>query len=109
MAGLQRSTETFRRSGSSGLVWEDRFLPGEMNPAKPKEEEEEYRELRQSHSVGSIGMMERSRSAGAGRAHRRDRVSPTLDPPSPKLSCCALCGIFGGKPAAGPKAKARRR
>uniref|UniRef100_A0A0D3GAC4 Uncharacterized protein n=1 Tax=Oryza barthii TaxID=65489 RepID=A0A0D3GAC4_9ORYZ len=34
MAGLQRSSETFRRSGSSGLVWDDRHLAaGRVQPA----------------------------------------------------------------------------
>ncbi|BAF18111.1 hypothetical protein OsI_20837 [Oryza sativa Indica Group] len=35
MAGLQRSSETFRRSGSSGLVWDDRHLSGEIKPPSP--------------------------------------------------------------------------
>ena len=29
MEGLQRSSSTFRRSGSSGLVWDERFLTEE--------------------------------------------------------------------------------
>jgi hypothetical protein len=31
MASLPRSEVSFRRSGSSGLVWDDRFLSGELN------------------------------------------------------------------------------
>ncbi|PKA64690.1 Uncharacterized protein AXF42_Ash007437 [Apostasia shenzhenica] len=107
MAGLQRSSETFRRSGSSGLVWEDRFLPGEMNKSEPKGEEADHKELGSSQSVGTIGRMERSRSSGAGRTHRTGKVSPAVDPPSPRVSGCGFCGIFG-KSGVGHKAKARR-
>ncbi|KAJ6810858.1 uncharacterized protein M6B38_285330 [Iris pallida] len=126
MAALQRSGETFRRSGSSGLVWEDRFLPGEMDSnkaaaaAKKKEEEEEQKqqdqpeaELRHSRSVGSIGMLERNQSNG-GRGYR-SRVSPAVDPPSPKPSGCCF-GIFGktepvskNKPKAKPQHRPARR
>ncbi|KAG0461240.1 hypothetical protein HPP92_021537 [Vanilla planifolia] len=69
MLGLQRSTETFRRSGSSGLVWEDRHLPAEMNaslkPGAGKGEDSNV-VLRQSQSAGTIGMMRRSRSGSGG-------------------------------------------
>lgn len=36
MAGLQRSATTFRRSGSSGLVWDERFLTEAEAEAKAK-------------------------------------------------------------------------
>ncbi|PIA65569.1 hypothetical protein AQUCO_00100811v1 [Aquilegia coerulea] len=104
MAGLQRSEISFRRQGSSGLVWEDRF--GEL---KKKEEEEgneegdsEFRELRPSKSVGH---MERSRSNG-GRGYRTGKVTPSLDPPSPKVSGCGFCGVFG-KPVGDHRSKTK--
>ncbi|XP_006656209.1 uncharacterized protein At1g15400-like [Oryza brachyantha] len=65
MAGLQRSATTFRRSGSSGLVWDERFLTeAEEAEAEAKARdgggaEEPQPELRHSKSVGSIGMMRR--------------------------------------------------
>ena len=34
MAGLQRSAVSFRRQGSSGFVWDDRFLSEELNKVK---------------------------------------------------------------------------
>ncbi|KAL0924265.1 hypothetical protein M5K25_005081 [Dendrobium thyrsiflorum] len=124
MAGLQRSSETFRRSGSSGLVWEDRHLPGEMNSntSKPKDNlDADPLTLRPTHSVGAIGMMRRTRSTGGGgggrgggagdgvKAYRADQVAPAIDPPSPKVSCCgAFCGDFS-KNGSKQKAKARRR
>ena len=109
MAGLQRSGETFRRSGSSGLVWEDRFLPEEMKEPKKTGG---GGELRQSRSVGSAGMLDRNRSnggGGGGQGYRTGRVSPALDPPSPKLSVCGFCGIFGKQKAPAKKAKHGRR
>lgn len=39
MAGLQRSLATFRRSGSSGLVWDDAFLSSGDSDQKNKYEE----------------------------------------------------------------------
>eukprot|EP00262_Sarcandra_glabra_P012631 TRINITY_DN328_c1_g3_i1.p1 TRINITY_DN328_c1_g3~~TRINITY_DN328_c1_g3_i1.p1 ORF type:complete len:117 (+),score=20.26 TRINITY_DN328_c1_g3_i1:25-351(+) len=108
MEGLQRSEISFRRQGSSGLVWEDRFLSGELNQTKKKEELVELRELRPSQSVGSAGMLQRSQSAGGGRATRTRKVSPAIDPPSPKLSGCGFCGVFG-KPARGQRLKVGKR
>ncbi|KAI3984544.1 hypothetical protein MKX01_040421 [Papaver californicum] len=110
MEGLQRSAISFRRQGSSGLVWEDRFISGELNkkgePAGNQEEKqkqggEEFRELRSSKSVGSIGgrrMMQRSRSKQEDRTRSSTTgkvSSPVLDPPSPKLSGCGFCAGFG--------------
>ncbi|XP_068652470.1 uncharacterized protein At1g15400 [Aristolochia californica] len=107
MEGLQRSSVSFRRQGSSGLVWEDRFLSGDLSQMK-KEEEVEFRELRPSRSVGSVGMMERSRSNGGGKGWRTGIVSPAVDPPSPKVSACGFCGVFG-KSSNNRRPKSRRR
>ncbi|CAL5059631.1 unnamed protein product [Urochloa decumbens] len=55
--GLQRSAQTFRRSGSSGLVWDERFLTdvaedsgGARGPPGPCRQPE----LRHSRSVGML-------------------------------------------------------
>ncbi|KAF9612530.1 hypothetical protein IFM89_000452 [Coptis chinensis] len=114
MAGLQRSAISFRRQGSSGLVWEDPLASGELDKAKKKEGEEknekeeggsEFRELRQSKSVGSIKMIERSRSNG-GRGYRTGKVTPSLDPPSPKVSACGFCSVFS-KPVGDHRSKTK--
>lgn len=117
MAGLQRSTISFRRQGSSGLVWNDRFLSGDLSKTNGNLEDKEmveFRDLRPSRSVGSVGMLDRSRSTG-GRGHAAYRSTvkvepPTLDPPSPKLAGCGLCGLFG-KPIMihQPKSNKRRQ
>ncbi|XP_010537988.1 PREDICTED: uncharacterized protein At1g15400-like [Tarenaya hassleriana] len=134
MAGLQRSTISFRRQGSSGIVWDDRFLSGELNQpasdqkdesqrdeqAKPMSEGQEQGKpitddakdgIKPIRTVGSAGTIERSRSNGGGavRAHRSaGRVSPALDPPSPRLSACGCCSVLGKKPP-GKKSNPRKR
>ncbi|KAF5788349.1 hypothetical protein HanXRQr2_Chr10g0463061 [Helianthus annuus] len=74
MAGLPRSEVSFRRSGSSGLVWDDKLLSGRF---EPKEGE---KEVQKSEPKAYITM----------------EVAPTIEPPSPKLSGCgAICSMFG--------------
>ena len=90
MAGLQRSSETFRRSGSSGLVWDDKK---EIKPP-----------------AGDGGKLDRSRSAGHAHGHAGYRaaglVPPALDPPSPRVPACGFWSLFGGGDG---KAKAKGR
>ncbi|KAJ7956662.1 Plant/F18B13-26 protein [Quillaja saponaria] len=115
MAGLQRSVTSFRRQGSSGMVWDDKFikgLAGDLNQTKSNQRDDQKEEPRPSQNKGSVGMMPRSRSAGARSYPTTVKVSPPRkDPPSPKVSgACGLCGFFG-KPvvaAQHPKPKKRR-
>ncbi|MFS7982248.1 hypothetical protein Hanom_Chr10g00960561 [Helianthus anomalus] len=77
MAGLPRSEVSFRRSGSSGLVWDDKLLSGRY---EPKEGEKEIKEVQKSEP----------------KAYKTMEVGPTIEPPSPKLSGCgAICSMFG--------------
>ena len=100
MAGLQRSAVSFRRQGSSGLVWDDRFLSGELNKLDHKDEEEQQQEDQQQEQQHvkeeprgmSISTVQRSRSNGG---YRTGKVSQAIEPPSPKLSACGFCGAFG--------------
>nr|CAN63503.1 hypothetical protein VITISV_011678 [Vitis vinifera] len=98
MAGLQRSEISFRRQGSSGSVWDDKFLAGALNQAKQNDQEEEQKaeagEAKLSQSPAPISVMERSRSNG-GQAYKTVKVAPAIDPPSPRVSGCGLCGVFG--------------
>ncbi|KAH6756653.1 hypothetical protein C2S53_001774 [Perilla frutescens var. hirtella] len=108
MDGLQRSATSFRRQGSSGLVWDDKFLSGELNKLADQQKED-YRNKKSQqlktvdnksssaaeNSARSGGLtIERSRSTG-GRGYRTGRVSPALEPPSPRVSACGFCGAFG--------------
>ncbi|XP_042479414.1 MAPK kinase substrate protein At1g80180-like [Macadamia integrifolia] len=90
MEGLQRSTISFRRQGSSGLVWDDPLnLSGEVNQMKKKEGTDQFRTNRNGQSGGKG-------SGGGGRGYRTERmVSPSMDPPSPKVSGCGCCAVFG--------------
>ncbi|GAA0143761.1 hypothetical protein LIER_04369 [Lithospermum erythrorhizon] len=85
MGGLQRSEISFRRSGSSGLVWDDKVLSGELTKIATKTQEDK-------------ATMKRSRSNGGGkeRAYRAANIEPSIDPPSPKVSGC--CASVFGKP-----------
>lgn len=99
MAGLQRSSLTFRRSGSSGMVWDHESLMSEDHHGQMDQGEPEFKELRHSRSVGSLGLQRRRRRDGDGggssQAYRTRRVTPALDPPSPKVpGPCIFCGIF---------------
>ncbi|KAI4387444.1 hypothetical protein MLD38_005277 [Melastoma candidum] len=64
MAELQRSAASFRRQGSSGLVWEDKFLSREL--MKPGDDVE----IEGDHSRGTpdvvLTKLDRSRSNGEG-------------------------------------------
>ncbi|KAL0709796.1 hypothetical protein Bca4012_016774 [Brassica carinata] len=83
---LQRSTASFRRQGSSGLIWNDRFLSGEIRNDERKEDR------RNDHRDGSMaattGKVQRSASDGGRSSHGgRLEISQTLDhPPSPEIS-----------------------
>ncbi|KAJ8505667.1 hypothetical protein OPV22_006553 [Ensete ventricosum] len=97
MAGLQRSAQSFRRSGSSGLVWEERFLSGDLSQQRKEEEGgSELKELRHAQTT------ERRTDFRAG------PVLPAADPPSPDASGCFLCG-FLRKPTSTKRSKPRRR
>lgn len=133
MEGLQRSTISFRRQGSSGIVFDDRLI-AELNKTGNEQKDESQREeqpkqmsegaeqvkpiagdekdnLKQIKTGGAPGGIERSRSNGGGaqRHHRTTgRVSPAVDPPSPRISSCGCCSAFGKKPP-GKKVNPRKR
>ncbi|KAL8149714.1 MAPK kinase substrate protein At1g80180-like [Apium graveolens] len=98
MEGLVRSESTFRRSGSSGLVWDDKFLSGELKPVQTKEGGD------QDSSDNNKDKTEQPKQA-----YKTVEVTPTVDPPSPKVS--AGCGICFGKskPAKKSAATAHKR
>lgn len=103
MEGLQRSAVSFRRQGSSGFVWDDRFLQEEinkMNQNQNQQEQEDKDEIKEmnrdaaSPQLGPINTVQRSRSNGGGRGYRTGKVSPAIEPPSPRISACGFCGAF---------------
>ncbi|KAG2268395.1 hypothetical protein Bca4012_038146 [Brassica carinata] len=132
MEGLQRSTISFRRQGSSGIVWDDRVIAELNKQANEQKEESQRNEQPKPLSESSeqakpnpggdekdklrpiktgVPTIERSRSNGGGapRHHRTTgRVSPAVEPPSPRLGTCGCCSAFGKKPP-GKKNNPRKR
>ncbi|CAA7025827.1 unnamed protein product [Microthlaspi erraticum] len=128
MAGLQRSTISFRRQGSSGIVWDDRLI-AELNQQANDQKGETQQQDEQAKLIMSEGHdqaagdgikpiktdggIERSRSNGGGgatRYHRNTgRVSPAVDPPSPRLSAFGCCSAFGKKPPVKKSVNQRKR
>lgn len=105
MAGLQRSSMSFRRQGSSGFVWDDRFLSGELKQQQQVEQDQENVEENEINIVKDFKALrpidtglQRSRSNGGGRGYRSTgKISPAFEPPSPKVSACGFCGGFGNR------------
>ncbi|OIW19749.1 hypothetical protein TanjilG_18559 [Lupinus angustifolius] len=100
--GLQRSITSFRRQGSSGLVWDDKFIQN----LNQNQNEENQRVEREGNSEGpSDTLME-------ARPYRTVNVAePSIDPPSPKVATCGLCGFFWKKKSvheSKPKSRKRR-
>ncbi|OMO54300.1 hypothetical protein CCACVL1_27910 [Corchorus capsularis] len=122
MAGLQRSAVSFRRQGSSGIVWDDKLL-GELSQIKPEQQEgdtkqqleqeeqgqgqqqvednnnkqdkiDAIKDVKPTINIAPINTIERSRSNGERRGFRTGKVSPAIDPPSPKISACGFCSAF---------------
>ncbi|GMI97676.1 MAPK SUBSTRATES IN THE STOMATAL LINEAGE 3 2 [Hibiscus trionum] len=89
---LQRSTTSFRRQGSSGLTWNDKFLSGDLNLMKRNNQGKRAPDIMMRRSgAGSNGgneYMQRTVEAAT--------APPTIDPPSPKVFGCGFCGL--GKP-----------
>ncbi|GAU22304.1 hypothetical protein TSUD_261040 [Trifolium subterraneum] len=106
MASLPRSEVSFRRSGSSGLVWDDKFLSGELNKINQQQQQKKKKNSKELHVRTTI---QRSRSTGSGQGYRTGKVSPAIEPPSPKLSVCGFCSPFGKKDKQSKPGKRRSR
>ncbi|KAL1551297.1 MAPK kinase substrate protein-like protein [Salvia divinorum] len=107
MESLQRSAISFRRQGSSGFVWDDKFLAGEFSKlanerkeesssgSKDNKEDPATAAVKKSPPPPPAGLViDRSRSNG-GRGFRTGKVSPAVEPPSPRVSAFGCCGAFG--------------
>ncbi|EOA22956.1 hypothetical protein CARUB_v10003694mg [Capsella rubella] len=95
---LQRSTASFRRQGSSGLIWKDRFFSGEIRNDVERQEDRCNDQYRDGSMAATAATLQRSASDGGGCGHggRLGEISPALDPPSPKISSvgCGFCSLF---------------
>lgn len=105
MAGLQRSSVSFRRQGSSGFVWDDKHLSRELvdkvapllkeERGRARQDQEKAEIIEGVRAPKPINTVSRSRSNGGGRGYRTGKVTPAIEPPSPKVSVCGFCGGFG--------------
>ena len=101
MAGLQRSAISFRRQGSSGLVWDDKLLTasGELVNPNPGEKSDvilSTPDQKDPHKEETDLVMRRSKSeGGARRACRSVEFQEAENSPSPWVAGCGLCGAFG--------------
>ncbi|KAK3210886.1 hypothetical protein Dsin_015592 [Dipteronia sinensis] len=109
MDGLQRSTTSFRRQGSSGLIWDDKLLSGELNnQVKHKEAAADHHHKEKEDRPSSINTKRSDCGRGGERMYRTDKAPPsTMDPPSPKGSGC--CALFAKPAVTNNKTKPRRR
>ncbi|CAI9100183.1 OLC1v1037124C1 [Oldenlandia corymbosa var. corymbosa] len=96
MAGLQRSEMSFRRQGSSGLVWDDKFLSGELKKINTGTDDNKDTDQQEDNR----------KAATKSSAYKTVNVAPSYDPPSPRVSGC--CGMFG-KPASSSSSKTQKR
>ncbi|TKY64548.1 hypothetical protein E2542_SST14446 [Spatholobus suberectus] len=103
MAGLQRSAVSFRRQGSSGFVWDDKLLSGELTKVNNDQQQgHQDQKGKLNARTPPPATVQRSRSNGG---YRTGKVSPAIEPPSPKLSACGLCSAFGKTGEKGRRAK----
>ncbi|KAJ0530533.1 hypothetical protein HanHA89_Chr10g0390911 [Helianthus annuus] len=89
---LQRSAVSFRRQGSSGLIWDHNFLSGELNrfsQPKPNADPVQTAENDQSNTttIRPVNTVRRNRS--------RNGAELVPEPPSPRVRVCGLCRVFG--------------
>ncbi|PKI48509.1 uncharacterized protein At1g15400-like [Punica granatum] len=92
MEGLQRSEVSFRRQGSSGLVWDDRFLSGELNRINQTEHKDDGDDAKVKPINTSTG-------------YRAGKVAAAEEPPSPRMSACGFCGAFRKPSSAAHKSR----
>ncbi|BAT98563.1 hypothetical protein LR48_Vigan406s011900 [Vigna angularis] len=108
MAGLQRSAVSFRRQGSSGLVWDDKSVSAELNndqnqdPKAAATAAADNLNARTTPQPTTTTTIQRTRSNSG---YRMGKVSPAIDPPSPKLSACGFCTAFSKTGEKGRRAK----
>lgn len=106
MEALPRSAVSFRRQGSSGLVWDDRFLSGELNKINHEDHTE--------HKDDADAKVKRiSTSTGYRAGKVVVAAAAEGEPPSPRVSACGFCGAFRKPSSAAHKSrktpKGRRR
>lgn len=106
MIALQRSSNSYRKQGSSGRVWEDLF---QQTASSLTEGQEDAKAQFKDGVLPRINTTNRSRSTSGGQPFRTGRVSPAIEPPSPKVSACGFCSGFGKSSKSGRTKPSKRR
>lgn len=90
MEGLQRSAISFRRQGSSGFVWDDKFLSQELDIQLQQQEDlkQGFTSAKESDVTQDV-----------------EKIGQVEDPPSPRVASCCLCSVFERFPALPGKSK----
>ncbi|OIV97205.1 hypothetical protein TanjilG_26777 [Lupinus angustifolius] len=99
MVELRRSATSFRRYGSSGLVWDDKLVLGANVENQNQDVDNRstgVTQQKQSQNVKSISMFDRSKSQGA-QPYIRVKVASTSKDLKCSKSTCWSCGILGNK------------
>ncbi|KAI8565582.1 hypothetical protein RHMOL_Rhmol03G0271300 [Rhododendron molle] len=109
---LQRSVTSYRRSGSSGLVWDEKLYSGELKRVpRPKDEADDDQEKGETKSSvpnrPSQVRVEQRQHNSMYRTMKEDR--PAMEPPSPKVSGCGFCGMFGNSEKTRNRNRANRK
>ncbi|KAK9078269.1 hypothetical protein SSX86_002326 [Deinandra increscens subsp. villosa] len=105
MAELQRSSVSFRRQGSSGLIWDDKLLSGELkrfSERKPPSSDgdpvqtagNDQSKCCSKTTIRSVNTDQRNRSKNGGDCAPKAPV-PATEPASPRVRVCGLCRAFG--------------
>uniref|UniRef100_A0A1S4CVB6 Uncharacterized protein At1g15400-like n=1 Tax=Nicotiana tabacum TaxID=4097 RepID=A0A1S4CVB6_TOBAC len=76
---LPRSEISFRRQGSSGLIWDDKLLSGELNKISTQDHSQEQHKKKEQKSSSSSEEKPR-----ISYRSKDNYMQPSIDPPSPK-------------------------
>ncbi|MFS7980649.1 hypothetical protein Hanom_Chr10g00941821 [Helianthus anomalus] len=102
---LQRSAVSFRRQGSSGLIWDHNFLSGELNrfsqPKPPSSNADPVQTDQSNTTIRPVNTVRRNPSRNGG------ELVP--EPPSPRVRVCGLCRVFGKGNKSHARTSSRKR
>ncbi|XP_021859149.1 uncharacterized protein At1g15400-like [Spinacia oleracea] len=110
-SGLQRSAISFRRQGSSGLVWDDRLVSGEI--ARPKDRSKP-RFYSQELALPNRAQQQKQQQQRSRDSRAQDDINVNVkpiktgrsnnqndEPASPRVKGCGCCPALGRTPRSG--------
>ncbi|XP_052209321.1 uncharacterized protein At1g15400-like [Diospyros lotus] len=110
MATLQRSSRSFRREGSSGLVWDDKLLLENMSQTPQMRMELRHCQSTCSHgALAPMDQLELRRGGGSPSNFPRSLSTPVADSRSPKATVGLGFPRANGKPPIHKKFKFKNK